>query len=65
MDEREFLERFYDLLDGIAPESEEDVNEHLRELGYDPDKLAQDARVLFRDALEKSPLNPKNNGEVG
>lgn len=40
--------------------SEEELDERLIELGYDPIELVQRMRARIEKAIDESPLNPKN-----
>lgn len=45
----------------------EDVDtcdEYVRSQGYDPDDLVRRTQERIKDALDNSPLNPRNNGEA-
>ncbi|MCK5601616.1 hypothetical protein KAR91_07105 [Candidatus Pacearchaeota archaeon] len=44
----------------LMDETPEEVNQYLRDAGYDPDVLVARMRKRMRKALDKSPLNPKN-----
>lgn len=56
-----------ELLQGIArflnaPPDEEEIDDILREEGYDPDELAERFRALAKEALANSPYNWRNRG---
>jgi hypothetical protein len=38
----------------------EEVDQYLRDAGYDPDALVERMRKRMRKALDESPLNPNN-----
>lgn len=58
--EEDIYDIFLDLFDEVAPDSPEEIDEFLREKGYDPVELANSARSIFREALETSPLDWRN-----
>jgi hypothetical protein len=41
-------------------ETEEELDERLRALGYDPVELVERMRAKIEKAIDESPLNPKN-----
>lgn len=58
--DEELLQAFLDLFDEVVPDSPEDVDDFLRESGYDPEKVGARMQVVAKKALENSPLNWRN-----
>lgn len=58
--EEEVFNAFLELFDLIAPEIEIEVDDILRENGYDPVQLAAQAESVFNEALKNSPLDWRN-----
>ena len=60
------MQKLSDELDAIEQqclnETPEEVDQYLRDAGYDPEALAQRLRKMIQKALDESPMNPKNKG---
>lgn len=57
---RQLLQLLIKLLTEPEDETTDDVNEYLRDAGYDPDKVAARLQLRIRQALDTSPLNWRN-----
>ena len=44
-------------------ETPEEVDQYLRDAGYDPDAMVTRIRQKMKVAMDASPLNPKNQKE--
>lgn len=54
--EEDVFNVFVDLFDEAAPETQEEVDEFLRENGYDPNELVKNATGIFQEAFEIKDL---------
>jgi hypothetical protein len=62
--EEELVVAFDELFDEIPiPETEEEIDDYLRAVGYDPDEVAAHYQTLVQEALAASPLNWRNQRE--
>jgi hypothetical protein len=55
--EEELVHAFADLFDEVEPETPEEVDAVLREVGHDPDTIAARMKSIAERALARSPLN--------
>lgn len=55
--DEELVRSFLNLFDEVVPDSPEDVDEFLRESGYDPDDIGARIQAVAKKALKDSPLN--------
>ena len=61
--EEELLKAIIDLLSDVEAEADEDIDEELRELGYNPEEIAARMKRAADRALAQSPLNWRNQAE--
>jgi hypothetical protein len=50
---REILDALVDIWDDMGPDTPEEVDEYLREAGYDPDELGRKLERVARGAMDK------------
>lgn len=60
----QWAKSYIDGIETLLAESVEEANEYLRSNGYDPDDLVRRTQERIKDALDNSPLNPRNDGEA-
>ena len=56
-DEQELLDAIIELLVNTEPETPADLDDELREMGYDPDAMTAKIEAVVQDAWAKSPYN--------
>ncbi len=62
--DEELIQILADLFDEVEPEGPEEIDEALREFGYDPEALATRMRQVAEQAMKKSPLNWRNQAAM-
>ena len=60
---KESLRALFELLTEPVDETPEEVDQYLRDAGYDPDAMVARIRQRMKVAIDASPLNPKNQKE--
>jgi hypothetical protein len=50
---REILDALVNIWDGMEPDAPEEIDEFLREAGYDPDELGRKLERVAREAMYK------------
>ncbi len=60
---KELLKSLLELLTESIDETPEEVDQYLRDAGYDPDALVARMRKRIKVAMDASPLNPKSQKE--
>lgn len=57
---RELLRLLIEFLTELEDETPEEVDEYLRNAGYDPDELVARMRLRIQHAMDESPINWRN-----
>ncbi len=61
--EEELVHAFADLFDEVGPETPEEIDAVLREVGRDPDTIAAQMKAVAERALARSPLDWRNRAQ--
>jgi len=57
---REILDALVDIWDDMEPETPEEIDEFLREAGYDPDEVGRKFERVAREAMDKWRLTTQS-----